>query len=155
MIARRVASAVDQSLTVVKNWDDSNNKDGIRPSKVTIKLLADGVETGDTLILSAGNAWKGSFTDLDEFADGKKVKYTVSEVAVDKYETKISGDAASGFTVTNKHVPKKPVTPKKPDKPSKGPKTGDESNIALYLLLLAGSAAGIVYTARRKRREDQ
>ena len=67
----------------------------------------------------------------------------------------ISGDAASGFVVTNKHVPKKTVPPKKPGKPSKGPKTGDESNIALYLLLLAGAASGIVYTARRKRREDR
>ena len=143
------------SVTVVKNWDDSNNKDGVRPSKVTIKLLADGVETGDTLTLSASNQWKGSFTDLDEYVDGKKVNYTVSEVAVDKYEAKISGDAASGFVVTNKHVPKKTVPPKKPGKPSKGPKTGDESNIALYLLLLAGAASGIVYTARRKRREDR
>ena len=143
------------SVTVVKTWDDSNNKDGVRPSKVTIKLLADGVETGDTLTLSASNQWKGSFTDLDEYVDGKKVNYTVSEAAVDKYEAKISGDAASGFVVTNKHVPKKTVPPKKPGKPSKGPKTGDESNIALYLLLLAGAASGIVYTARRKRREDR
>jgi len=36
------------SVQVTKAWADGNNQDGVRPESVTIKLLADGVDTGKT-----------------------------------------------------------------------------------------------------------
>ncbi|MFR4008287.1 MAG: Cna B-type domain-containing protein [Christensenellales bacterium] len=72
-------NAEKTSITVVKAWVDNNNAENMRPGKVTIKLFADGKDTGKTLILDAGNRWTGSFTDLDKYVDGKLVAYTVQE----------------------------------------------------------------------------
>ena len=93
------------SVTVVKAWDDANNQDGFRPNDITVVLLADGVDTGKTLVLNAGNNWTGSFTELDVYVNGNKIVYTVQEIAVDKYETVISGDQNIGYTITNTHAP--------------------------------------------------
>ena len=93
------------SVTVTKVWQDSNDQDGIRPNDITVKLLANGQDTGKTLVLSQGNGWTGSFTELDKFQSGKAVEYSVAEVTVPGYETVITGTAASGFTVTNSHTP--------------------------------------------------
>ena len=70
------------SLQVTKAWEDKNDQDGVRPNSVTIKLLADGVETGKKLVLTKANNWTGSFTDLDEYKDGKKIVYTIKEETV-------------------------------------------------------------------------
>ncbi|WP_139690084.1 Cna B-type domain-containing protein [Streptococcus oralis] len=92
-------------VSVKKAWKDENNQDGKRPASVTVKLLADGQDTGKTLELNAANGWAGSFTDLDADKGGTPIKYTVEEVTVPGYASKISGDAASGFTITNSYSP--------------------------------------------------
>ena len=92
-------------VPVKKVWKDENNQDGKRPSSVTVKLLADGQDTGKTLELNATNGWAGSFTDLDADKGGTPIKYTVVEVTVDGYTSKVTGDAASGFTITNSYSP--------------------------------------------------
>src|SRR5699024_1686909 len=43
------------SVNVVKAWEDANNQDGIRPDSITVKLLADGEATGQTVELNAEN----------------------------------------------------------------------------------------------------
>ena len=37
------------SVQVTKAWQDGNDQDGIRPEAVTVKLLADGTDTGETI----------------------------------------------------------------------------------------------------------
>ncbi|WP_152929177.1 Spy0128 family protein, partial [Streptococcus oralis] len=93
------------SVSVTKKWDDKDNQDGKRPSSVTVKLLADGQDTGKTLELNAANGWTGSFTDLDADKGGTPIKYTVVEVTVPGYTSKVAGGAASGFTITNSYSP--------------------------------------------------
>ena len=93
------------SVTVTKSWQDSDNQDGIRPNDITVKLLADGKDTGKTLVLSSGNNWTGSFTELDKFSNGQAISYTIEEVSVEGYTSIITGDMATGFTVTNAHTP--------------------------------------------------
>ena len=93
------------SVSVKKAWDDKDNQDGKRPSSVTVKLLADGQDTGKTLELNAANGWTGSFTNLDADKGGTPIQYTVVEVTVDGYTPKVTGDAASGFTITNSYSP--------------------------------------------------
>lgn len=92
-------------VPVKKVWKDENNQDGKRPTSVTVKLLADGQDTGKTLELNAANGWAGSFKDLDADKGGTPIQYTVVEVTVAGYTSKVTGDAASGFTITNSYSP--------------------------------------------------
>ena len=92
-------------VTVEKVWSDEDDKDKVRPANVTIKLFADGTDTGKTLILDAAGSWKGSFKDLDKQKDGKDIAYTVQEVEVKEYKAEVTGDQTAGFKVTNTHTP--------------------------------------------------
>lgn len=92
-------------VSVKKKWDDKNNQDGKRPTSVTVKLLADGQDTGKTLTLTEANGWAGSFKDLDADKGGTPIQYTVVEVTVPSYTSEVTGDAASGFTITNSYSP--------------------------------------------------
>ena len=134
-------NAEKTSITVVKAWVDNNNAENTRPGKVTIKLFADGKDTGKTLILDAGNRWTGSFTDLDKYVDGKLVAYTVQEKAVDGYNTVITGSMEKGFTVTNSHT--------------SVPKTGDTATTLPWLALMMISGLAVVFigvVAKKQKR---
>ena len=100
-------------VAVKKVWDDKENKDGLRPSKITVRLLADGQEVAVKEITATDN-WQASFTDLPVYKDGKKIVYTITEDPVAGYTSKIDG-----FTVTNRHIP--PTTP--PTTPPSTPPT--------------------------------
>ncbi|MDT2662160.1 Cna B-type domain-containing protein [Enterococcus hulanensis] len=93
------------SVNVVKAWDDADNQDGVRPDQIKVVLVADGVVTDQVKTLNAANHWQASFADLDEYKAGKKVTYEVQELAVEGYESVISGDASKGFVITNSHTP--------------------------------------------------
>ncbi|WP_174850980.1 Cna B-type domain-containing protein [Streptococcus suis] len=92
------------NIPVQKIW---NVKEGeILPESVEITLQP----TGDKLVLSAENQWKGEFTDLPKVnEEGEEITYTITETAVEGYQTDITGDQLNGFTVTNtKEEPEKP-----------------------------------------------
>ena len=93
------------TVSVQKDWNDANDQDGKRPAEITVRLLADGQDTGKTLALNAANGWAGSFSDLDAYSEGVAIVYTVEEVSVAGYQPSITGDAATGFTITNTHTP--------------------------------------------------
>ncbi|CDO17335.1 TQXA domain protein [Streptococcus gallolyticus] len=90
------------SLTVDKVWDDNNDQDGIRPTSVTINLLANGevVDTVDVTPNADGN-WTYTFSDLAEYSNGKKVTYTVEEANTPEGYT----SSVDGTTITNTHTP--------------------------------------------------
>ena len=100
-------------VPVKKVWNDADNQDGKRPASVTVKLLADGQDTGKTLELNKENNWSGSFTDLDVNKVGKAIKYTIEEVSVAEYKSKVTGDASTGYTITNSYTPGKTQVPVK------------------------------------------
>src|SRR5699024_8591710 len=93
------------SINVVKAWDDADNQDGIRPESVTVKLLANGEDTNKTIELNADNNWQADFTELDVYANGKEIEYTIEEVAVTGYEVAQTGTSEDGYVLTNKHMP--------------------------------------------------
>jgi hypothetical protein len=94
------------SVSVTKAWNDNDNNDGIRPDNVKVQLYADGTAvSGKTLTLSADNSWKGTFTDLPVYKNGKAITYTVKENAVKGYTSAVTGTAKDGFTITNTHTP--------------------------------------------------
>ncbi|WP_156010962.1 Cna B-type domain-containing protein, partial [Streptococcus ruminantium] len=89
------------SIKVNKVWKDNNNQDGLRPTSITVNLLADGeVVKTETITPNADGDWSHTFTDLPEYKNGKKITYTVSEEKVEGYETKVEGT-----TITNTHTP--------------------------------------------------
>ena len=92
------------SVTVTKAWNDADDQDGMRPKKVTINLLANGKKV-DSKVIDADDKWTYTFTDLDVYAKGEKIVYTVEEKAVEGYESTITGDAIKGYVVTNTHTP--------------------------------------------------
>ena len=104
------------SVTATKAWDDANDQDGIRPDSIQLQLYANGAPSGDPVTLSADNQWTHTWTNLFQKEGGQDIAYTVAEVGVPSgYEVTVAGDAASGFTVTNAHVPETvsiPVTKK-------------------------------------------
>ena len=93
------------SIGVTKAWNDGNDQDGKRPKNVTVHLYADGKDTGKELTLTEAENWSGSFTDLDEYKGGQKIKYTIKEDEVKGYTSGITGDVSTGYVVTNTHTP--------------------------------------------------
>lgn len=116
-----VTEKIDITGTVT--WDDADNKDGVRPEKVTIRVYsvdANGNKTEVKSVESTDGTF--SFKDLPVYdASGNAITYTVAEDAIDEYTTTVSGDAKAGFTIVNKHVPAAPKTPSKD-------KTDDQSD---------------------------
>ena len=105
LVFKNVYTPAKTSVSVKKAWDDKDNQDGKRPSSITVKLLADGQETNQTLVLNVANNWAGSFTNLDTDKGGASIKYTVVEEPVTGYTSEVTGDATSGFIITNTYTP--------------------------------------------------
>lgn len=74
------------SVSGTKAWNDDENRDGIRPDSVTVRLYANNKEIAHKSV-NAQSGWKYEFTDLDEFKAGQKIIYTVSEDVVEGYKT--------------------------------------------------------------------
>ena len=56
------------NINVTKVWNDDNNRDGIRPIKVIVNLLANG-EIYQTIELNESNKWNYYFTNLYVYKD--------------------------------------------------------------------------------------
>lgn len=96
-----------KDITVTIVWKDENNKDNIRPDKVTVKL-ADG-----TTVVSAkevkNDSWKHIFEDISVFNGSDKVSYTVTQDAVNGYTTEVKvSDDGNTVKIINTHVPVAP-----------------------------------------------
>ena len=143
------------TLSVTKQWDDQEDKDGLRPKSVKVQLYADGKKSGDVIELSAENKWTHTFADLDKNVKGKAVTYTVEEVDVPTgYQVTKTDDGQGNVVLTNKHEPTEPVTPE-PKKPGKKvgilPSTG--TTISLISLVLAFVvASGAAYLLKKKKK---
>ena len=89
-------STAKVSVPVEKKWV------GPAAAKATVRLLADGKDTGESAELSKSNSWKHSFEGLAKYSrSGSVIAYTVAEDPVEGYSSKVTGDAKDGFTVTN------------------------------------------------------
>ena len=88
-------------VPVEKVWVDGED---VRPGSVTVRLHgSDGSEQAVTL--TAANGWRGVFKDVPERnGDGSVITYTLSEDAMDGFDSGVTGAASGGFTVTNTYV---------------------------------------------------
>ena len=87
------------TINGTKTWDDENDKDGIRPIAIIVRLYADGVEIATETVTETGH-WQYEFANLPKYAGGVEINYTIDEDAVAGYETTING-----YDITNKHEP--------------------------------------------------
>ena len=91
------------SVEVEKFWEDDNNANGLKPTSITVKLLADGVDTRKTKTLNDENGWKAVFEELDPTnASGKEINYSIQEVNVIGYKSEIEEIEDNKFKITNK-----------------------------------------------------
>ncbi len=139
------------AISGTKVWDDASNRDGKRPESITVRLLADGEEvdskelTADDATEDNSDVWSFSFEGLAKYdtTDSHEIVYTLTEDTVEGYTSKVEGDVADGFVVTNtKNEEKTPSEPqdKKTDKPKTEkplPQTGDSSSMAQFVSVIA------------------
>ena len=138
-------------------WSDAENQDKVRPSKITVRLLADGKRIKE-VVVSEENGWQYNFSDLPKYKDGKEIVYSVAADPVDGYKLEINGTQ-----LTFSHIPaKKEVVDgaitNKPggQAPKVGgktlPRTGQEENLLVTILgFLAALLAGGMLMAKAKR----
>ena len=133
------------NIPIVKLWSDNNNAAGKRPASITVVLAADGVLTGDKLVLSDANEWKGVFTDLPVWKAGNRIQYTVLEDLVPGYVPAILGDKDTGFTLVNRLA----------TVPTAINATGDDSLLGVYGMISVVSLFAIVGCLLFWRREKK
>ena len=138
-------------------WSDAENQDKVRPSKITVRLLADGKPIKEEVV-SGENGWQYDFSGLPKYKDGKEIVYSVAADPVDGYKLEINGTQ-----LTFSHIPAKKksvdgVITNKPggQAPKVGgkalPRTGQEENLLVTILgFLAALLAGGILMAKAKR----
>lgn len=141
------------TLSVTKQWDDQEDKDGLRPKSVKVQLYADGKKSGEVIELSAENKWTYTFTDLVEKANGKAISYTVEEVDVPEgYQMSKIDDGKGNVVLTNKHEPSIPptTTTEEPKRKVELPNTGSTESILSLILSLTGVSLA-AYLLKKKK----
>ncbi len=151
-----LAETID--IDVTKVWEDGNDKDGIRPESVEIRLIRKIGEvekpvTGKALVLTEDVEWKGTFTDLPKYVDGEEASYSVYETettvitgydGTGTYAYAVNGDEAEGYTVTNTHTAKE------------DPKMGDRTNSGLWTAMFVCSVSGMaMLNLQQKKKKEQ
>ena len=104
---------VKTSVSGMKYWSDYEDRDRVRPTAVTVQLLANGTAVaGKTATVGADENWSWKFEGLPMYENGKSIVYTVSESAVSGYRAEYSG-----MNVTNIRVTPPPPPPDEPGEP--------------------------------------
>ena len=96
-------------VSVTKVWKDGNNAAKTRPPFIKVQLFADGIAEGDPVMLSAENGWAYTWKDLcvnknesGRTGNQSAIQYTVAETEIpDGYVCKVTGNATTGFVITN------------------------------------------------------
>ncbi len=127
--------------TLIKEWDDNNDRLGIRPKSVKVHILNGDNEYVDSFVLSKENGWSYEIKDLPEYDDeGKEIDYYVYEEPVEGYTfTKIKEIDDNTAAMVNSI--------------KKGADTGDKNDIAGLIGLMAICAAALSVVALKRRKE--
>ena len=139
-------------------WSDAENQDKVRPSKITVRLLADGKPIKEEVV-SGENGWQYDFSGLPKYKDGKEIVYSVAADPVDGYKLEINGTQLTFSRIPTKKVAVEgAVSPNKPggQAPKVGgkalPRTGQEENLLVTILgFLTALLAGGMLMAKAKR----
>ncbi len=154
-----LASHNETSLRVQKEWDIPEGYDETlyHEFAVTVRLLANGVNTGRSVTLTLKNDWQGIFQGLPYTDDnGNVIRYTVVEVwGMNNWETVYGGiETIDGspptysVVITNVYHPGGPILPS----------TGSAARLMFVLcgsgIILGALVFGIVSRRKRERRKE-
>ena len=154
-----LAPSNETSMTVKKEWVIPEGFDATlyHEFEVTVRLLANGVNTGRTVTLTLKNGWQGSFLGLPYKDEGGNViRYTVEEAWQKRYWTSecgavITSDGAPptySTVITNTYEPGGPMLPS----------TGSAARLTFTLcgwaMVLGALAYGIGARRKRERRTE-
>ena len=132
------------SYKILKLWKgDSSSK---RPQKIEVEIFRNG-KSHQTVTLSEANHWTYTWTIKDDGAI-----WTIAERNVPSGYTPMLEKRDTTFVLTNTKIPDAP--PPHPNPHPDNPKTGDTSNILLYMLLMLASGTTLVLlglTGTKKR----
>ena len=147
----------ETSMTVSKNWvtPEGYNSALYQEYAVTVRLFANGINTGRTITLNLKNNWQGVFQGLPYQDDnGNVIRYTVDEVwekakwSTTYGEVQSDGGAPPNYsvTITNTYHPGGPELPS----------TGSAARLMYVLcgsaIMLGTLAYGIGSRRKRERR---
>ena len=121
-----------------KLWTGETNPELSRPVSITVKLYADGVEIRSIEVTSL-NDWTFTFEDLDKYKDGKEIVYTLGEIPVPGYVTKISDDE---YIIVNDYIKPEP------------PQTGDYDVLAFAGIVMIALTGLFVLRKKKKVNEE-
>ena len=99
----RVDPFEETEATIVKVWDDDDNRDGKRPASLTV-MLSDGTEVE----LSESNSWTATVYELPKYDDGKAIVYTWTEdetSLTEGYSLTNTEKSGTVTTLTNSYTP--------------------------------------------------
>lgn len=82
-------------VLVSKEWDDFENKYGLRPDSISVKLLQNGKEHSEvpaaTITPDESGNWHYTFTDLPKYdTEGLEYHYTIEEITVPGYDSNVT-----------------------------------------------------------------
>lgn len=100
----RPGDVTDVAATIL--WNDETDQDGLRPTSRTVRLYADGVDTGKAITLRGGNEdenWRDKFTALPVWKNGQRIQYSIqAEALADYTAAPVPGDS---LTLMMSHEP--------------------------------------------------
>ena len=122
-----------------KLWRHGSNAEADRPKSVTIYINADGVRAKEVTVVAPN--WTYSVIMPRYSEGGSEIKYTVDEKAIPGYSSVVKG-----YSITNVHN----------STGTGGPKTGDNSAMLLWFIVMLVSAISLRImlrntTIRRRR----
>lgn len=103
-------TALTTRIAVNKVWVDGDDANGRRPESVTVRLYADGVESGLPVALSAENGWHYAWEALPRYREATceaEIEYAVREDPVPYYASSVApveGEDGT-YAVTNTYNP--------------------------------------------------
>ena len=136
-----IDSDEEVELKVLKLWKGDEGRSD-RPTSIEVEIFCNG-SSYKTVQLSEENHWAYSWSAKDDGSDWTVVERNVPQgytVTVDERET--------SFVLTNTRIPTDPNEPGDP------PKTGDTSNILLYIWLMVAAGMLLIIlgiTGKRKQ----
>ena len=163
-----IPAYTDVSATIV--WNDSSNKDGLRPSAEDyaklLSLTADGVASDmlPAVVDNGNDTYTVTYTGVRQYAyddNGEErhdVDYKITQAGIENYTTDNATVGNEGV-ITNTHEVAAPQPEPQPQpqpeaeqvaSEAKLAETGDQTPSALVALALGASALGVAVVAKRR-----
>lgn len=92
-------TVVRQTVSVQAVWEDDEDRNGVRPEKVQVQLIANDKPYGPPLTLKKEDGYKGEWKDLPSFINKEEAKYRVEAVETPEFYKPTNGTNTVTFTL--------------------------------------------------------